>query len=289
MPSSLEKARRKIRARLDSETGGVLTEARLRGLLLEHEEEWGLDASVALSEFTSFLVEKLGLRRIELRSERYGHKVRYGWGEFSPYLMALSLRPRSYLSHGTAVFLHALNEQLPKTIYVNQEQSEKPAGGELSQDRLALAFARRQRTSGYVYSLDRFRVVLLSGKHTGDLGVEKVKGPAGEELPTTGVARTLVDIVVRPAYAGGMVQVLEAYREANGRVNASELVRTLRRLNYVYPYHQAIGFLMERAGYPREEHEKLRRLGAKFDFYLLHGMRKSRYDPKWRLFFPQGL
>ena len=117
----------------------------------------------------------------------------------------------------------------------------------------------------------------------------KVKAPGGEEVPTTGVARTLTDIVVRPAYAGGIVQVLEAYRGAKGRVDASEIVRVLRKLDYIYPYHQAIGFLMERAGYPPKEWLKLRRLGTKFDFYLIHGMKKPKHDPKWRLFFPEGV
>ena len=203
--------------------------------------------------------------------------------------MALSLRPRSYLSHGTAVFLHALNEQLPKTIYANQEQSAKPSSGRLSQERLTLAFTHRQRTSSYVYAMESFRVVLLSGKQTGDLGVMTLKGPQGEEVRGTGIARTLIDIVVRPAYAGGIVQVLEAYRGAKGRVEAGEIVRTLRKLDYVYPYHQSVGFLMERAGYAPQECAKLRRLGTNYDFYLIHGMKKPKHDPKWRLFFPEGI
>jgi predicted transcriptional regulator of viral defense system len=203
--------------------------------------------------------------------------------------MGLSLRPRSYLSHGTAVFLHGLNDQIPKTIYVNQEQSKKSGSGRLSQERLTLAFSRRQRTSKYVYGFDGYRAVLLSGKQTGALGVAKLGGPQRETLPVTGLARTLIDIAVRPAYAGGIVQVMEAYRGARGRVGGAEMVRMLRKLDYVYPYHQAIGFLMERAGYPEGEWEKLRRLGTRFDFYLLHGMRNAKRDEKWRLFFPEGL
>jgi len=287
--SSLDRARLKIQSRLDSKKGSVFTEAQLRSLLREHRAEWGLAQSVSGPEFLAFLVDTLGLRAVELRSERYKPIRRYAWGAYSPYVMALALRPRSYLSHGTAVFLHALNEQLPKTIYVNQEQSEKPSGIGLSQDRLSLAFTHRQRTSSYVYSMDSFRVVLLSGKQTGSFGVVTLKGPDGEEVRATGIARTLVDIVVRPAYSGGVVQVLEAYRGASGRVEASEVVRTLRKLNYVYPYHQAIGFLMERAGFSAEECAKLRRLGTKFDFYLIHGMKNPQYDKRWRLYFPEGV
>src|SRR5262249_40613245 len=151
-------------------------------------------------------------------------------------------------------------------IYVNQEQSEKPKGVRLSQERLTLAFSRRQRTSKLVYSFDGFRAVLLSGKQTGGLGVVDLMGPERETLRVTGLPRTLVDIVVRPAYAGGIVQVLEAYRGARGKVGGAELARTLQGLDYVYPYHQAIGFLMERAKYPESEWQKLRQFGMQFDF-----------------------
>jgi predicted transcriptional regulator of viral defense system len=289
MANSLVGAQDNIRLQLASEKGGVFTETQLRELLLKHRDEWGLAASLSCRKFVAFLSATLGLRAVELRSERYKRLVRYGWGEYSHYLMALSLRPRSYLSHGTAVFLHALNDQIPKTIYANQEQSAKPSSKALSQERLALAFSHRQRMSNYIYSMENFRVVLLSGKQTGDLGVTVLKGPQDEDIRGTGIPRTLIDIVVRPAYAGGIVQVLEAYRGAKGKVEAEEIVRTLQKLGHAYPYHQSIGFLMERAGFAPEECAKLRRLGTKLDFYLLHGMKKAIYDPKWRLFIPEGI
>ncbi|HOX58013.1 MAG TPA: hypothetical protein PLC99_14090 [Verrucomicrobiota bacterium] len=288
MPTGLAKARPTIRTLLRAERGGVFSEARLRSLFSEHREIWGLGKEVSVSEFIEFLVKRKELLKIELRSERYKRLLRYALRGFSPYSMALALRPRSYLSHGSAVFLHALNEQLPKTIYVNQEQTEKPSGGSLSQESLTRAFSNHQRTSGYVYSMEGYRVVLLSGKHTGNLGVTNARGPGGEELPVAGIARTLVDIAVRPAYAGGIVQVLEAYRGAKGRVGTQEIVQTLRKLAYVYPYHQAIGFLMERAGFAPEECAKLLKLGMEFEFYLVHGMKKTAFDKKWRLHFPEG-
>jgi predicted transcriptional regulator of viral defense system len=289
MAGSLYQARTMIRTRLDTVMGGVFTVGALAEMLANCREEWGAAQSVTTKAFVQFLVKRMGLRTVELKSERYRPVVRYAREDYSPYQMALSLRPRSYLTHGTAVLLHGLNAQLPKTIYANQEQSAKPVGGSLTQTKLDRAFAGRQRTSSYVYSLEGWRVVLLSGKQTGNFGVESLTGPVGEDLQVTGIARTLVDIVVRPAYAGGILQVLEAYRGARDRVDAGALVQTLEKLGHIYPYHQAIGFLMERAGYPAQACDKLRRLGAKFDFYLIHGMKEPQYDANWRLHFPQGL
>ncbi len=289
MATSLERAKGRIQTQIESMIGGVFTEADLSAMLSANAGVWRVAKSVKRKEFIGFLISEMGLRAIEMKSERYGSTIRYVWGEYSPYAMALTLRPRSYLSHGTAVLLHGLNDQASKTIYVNQEQSKKPASGTLSQERLNLAFSRRQRTSSYVFSLEGRRVVLLSGKHTVQLGVVAHSGLLGERLPVTGIARTLIDIVVRPAYAGGIQQVLEAYRGAEELVDTAELVRTLRQLNYLYPYHQAVGFLLERAGYPEKEWVELKRLGTEFDFYLVHGMKSPQYDSGWRLFYPQGM
>jgi hypothetical protein len=98
----------------------------------------------------------------------------------------------------------------------------------------------------------------------------------------------LIDITVRPAYAGGVYQVLEAYRRAQPDMSTSILLATLKKLDYIYPYHQAIGFYMQQAGYKPEQYERLRGLGLNHDFYLAHGLREREFDSAWRLHFPKG-
>jgi len=104
----------------------------------------------------------------------------------------------------------------------------------------------------------------------------------------TKLERTLIDITVRPIYGGGVYQVLEAYRNAKDRISTATLIAALAKLEFVYPYHQAIGFYMQKAGYPSKALARLKALDMPFNFYLAHDIRDRAFDPEWRLFYPNG-
>jgi hypothetical protein len=274
----------------DENSKRVYTKADLARILSSNREYWRLTQSTTVNYFIHFLTEKAKLRSLHLSSSNYSGFVRYAWGEVSPYQVALSVRPRSYLSHGTAVFLHALTDQIPKTIYANQEQTPKQQpSAKLTQESIDRAFSNKQRRSSYVLTYEEWNIILLSGKDTGRLEVVRIPGSSGEQLEVTSIERTLIDIAVRPLYAGGVFQVLAAYRSAKDRVSVNTMIAILKKLGYVYPYHQVIGFYMQRAGFEEKRYERLKKLGLNFDFYLTYDIKDKHYDPDWRLRFPKGL
>ena len=125
---------------------------------------------------------------------------------------------------------------------------------------------------------------------TGNNGVTEMPGPEGETLQVTDVERTLIDITVRPEYAGGVFEVLKAFRNAHQKVSVNRLAAMLRKINYTYPYHQAIGFYMDKAGvYSPSQIELLQKFDVAFDFYLAHQLDSPHYSKKWRLYLPEGL
>ena len=223
----------------------------------------------------------------EISSEHYGSKTRYIFGALSPLQLACSFYKNAYLSHGTALHLHGLAPL--ETIFVNHEQSPKNSRPRISQAGLNRAFQNSQRQSTYVFRYGTSTITFLNGKNTQGAGIVDMQGPRGEPLKTTSLERTLIDVVVRPQYAGGMSNVLSAFRQAKDRISVAEIARLLAKVKYVYPYHQALGFILQRAGVPEEELAPLKQRAIRLKFYLDYGMNQPAYDPAWKLYYPRDL
>jgi predicted transcriptional regulator of viral defense system len=244
---------------------------------------------MTVDEFLKFL---LGGTKLERASFDFPNRkiIRYVWGKAPFYELLMSLQPGCYFSHYSAMFFHGLTMQIPKTIYVNHEQRAKSRGeGSLQQGGIDMAMKRAPRISKNFTEYDKRRVYLLNGKYTDNLGVIEVERPEGERIRVTGVERTLIDAAVRPVYAGGVHEVLNAYRLAREKVSVNKLRATLKKLDYIYPYEQVVGFYLEKTGVYKESSVALfRKEEFHYDFYLMHQMKETEYSARWRLHFPKG-
>ncbi|MFH1549099.1 MAG: hypothetical protein ABIH04_00930, partial [Planctomycetota bacterium] len=260
----------------------------LRNIFSQYRQAWKLDREVRVDDFIGFLKSAVDLDEVNLKFPSRAER-RYIVGKTSHYELALTLRKQSYFTHYTALFLHELTDQVPKIIYLNFEQPSKyRQDAELSQENIDKAFQRPVRISKSRANYKDVTICILNGKYTGGKGVIEMKGPMGEQIRVTDMERTLIDIAVRPAYAGGIYEVLKAYEKAKDRVSINRLTAMLKSLAYIYPYHQAIGLYLEKAGYKESSINLLRKFEMKYDFYLTYEMKEKSYSRKWRLYFPQG-
>lgn len=212
----------------------------------------------------------------------------YGIQEKKPDIFdyAAARSRASYFSYYTALFIHNLTLQIPKHIYLTLERGERTfIKNTISQEAIDNAFRKPARQTNNSRNCRGYMIHQINGQSNSKLGVI----PYRETLSVTNIERTLIDIVTRPFYAGGVTQVIEAFRKAKEKVNVEKLLFYYRDMNFIYPYHQSIGFYMEKAGYEKKEFAPFLQIEQKFQFYLSYNIRFKEFSSLWNLYYPKGL
>lgn len=274
---------------LSSKNQTVFKESEIRGILLEHQKDWKLPYSTDAEDILLFLFKKKTMTYVD---------IEFPSRTFTRYLfkqspenvnvleLATSLHKNSYISHYTAAFVHNLTDNIVKSIYVNREQKPKNtiSKNELTQERIDQAFSKEMRISKNIGTFNHRKIHLLSSKHTENAGVVSVNS-----IPITNIERTLIDIAVRPGYSGGVYEVLKIYMNAQGEASINKLHSLLKKVDYIYPYHQVIGFYLERAGFKESALKLMERFPIKYKFYLTYGMNRMNFSERWNLYYPAEL
>ncbi len=259
-------------------------------LLEENREAWQVPKKFDMTQFLEQLLALPNFKKIEVTSA-LKNIIRYqvGINEVPLYTLALSLKSKAFLSHYTAMYLHQLTEQIPKTIYINSELSPKPKPSiALSQENIRLAFEKEQRIAKTKYTYDAYSMYFLETKNIGQRGIITTTH-LNQNIRITSLERTLIDIAVRPDYAGGIEEVLKAYKNAaESNVSINKLAALLTEMDFIYPYQQVIGFYLEHSeAYRPAQIALLAQSNFKYDFYLTYNMKSVDYSEKWKLFYPK--
>ena len=270
----------------------VIRHKQMMGFLAKERAGWRLAQRTTIRDFIVFL-KKQGKLKEHKFAFPHQPETLYVWGEIPMMELLLHLKPRSYYSHYTAMRLHGLTEQVPKVLYLSHERSSDTQWGtSLTQSAIDEAFQRPARISNNTADFNNLQVLLINSATTGELGVLNHEAQLSLEsrvsVRVTNIERTLIDAAVRPAYSGGVFEVAKAFELAKNVVSVNAMGAMLSKLRFTYPYHQAIGFYLERAGYRASSLDLMRRFPMEFDFYLTHEMSATRYVPAWRLYVPEG-
>jgi predicted transcriptional regulator of viral defense system len=281
----------KIERCFDNTNKHIFTLKDIHDIFFSQNRIWKLPVSITEKKFIDFLIQNSYLRIIKIQELE-----RYSWrGEEASsliYEIALSLKPRSYISHYSAMFLHNLTNQIPKTIYVTYERAHSlpKRNAALSQENIDNAFQKDERLSSKTYEYDGYRIVLISNAHAERIGISRYQFENGVSIPITNIERTLLDITVRQTYAGGILEIITAYKHALDTIQISKLKAYLIKMQYTYPYEQAVGFCMEYVGFPEKRIGLIEKICKyEFKFYLCRNIKTPSYSERWHLYYPNFL
>lgn len=282
--------------------GYVLSRTTLIKLLADLKLDYAVKNTLSLKKFITYLTDIFNLFEEVSIVMPDGHSAKrlvYQLNDVSPYEIALSLRPSAYFSHYSALVINDLTENNPKNIYINNEQTNKPINinnAVLSQKKVDYAFSKPMRKTNniakFTYKKVEYKVFMLNGKNTNRLGVIS-KQPIGFSRPikVTNLERTLIDIVVRPSYSGGVEEVLNSFRNAKSNLSVNKLISYLTKIGYIYPYENSILFYSIKANYSNIKLSLLNKYISEkdnnnIDFYLDYQMVDKVFDSKSRVYYP---
>lgn len=288
--------------------GNILNRTNIINILNKLRSENKIIQSTSISNFLRYAVDILGLfEEITIFDERKGETLfRYiaTYTKVSPYEIALSLLSKSFLTHYSALYINDLTINNPKDIYINKEQSKKYINSsknikQITQGRVDYAFSKKMRSTSTIYNFNYhkefYRVHVLNSKNTQNTGVISVK-PIGfsKQIEVTNVERTLIDVVVRPKYSGGVKEILESYIRTEGKVNIDKLLDYLDKFDYAYPYHKSILFFLKYAKYDEKDIAKIiLRYNDdprnKIKFYVDYQIVNRKLDEKTGVYYPKIL
>lgn len=277
-----------VESQLDNSGVLVFTSTEIKTLLRENRAAWRLPDSMTVKKFIATLTENSRLREVRFDLPNRA-EVRFTWNSPTTMEIVQSLSAQGYFSHYSAIFLHGLTTQIPKSMYFNIEQPKRGGGGSLTQSAIDRTFRGKGRVTNNVTALNGYDLHVINGGNTDRLGVVDFSSSEGRSLRVSNLERTLIDAAVRPQYAGGIHEVAGAFSAAQDKLSINRILAYLRNLNFTYPYHQAIGFYLQRTGhFSTQQLDMFKEMELSFDFYLTYGMKETEYIPEWRLFVPQG-
>ena len=260
----------------------------------ENRDFWRLAQSTSLRQFISFLLNKTELKEVRF-SFPHREVVGYTWGKVDLMLVLMKLIENSFYSHYTALRMRGLTEQTPKTIYISTEKKHIVANQQtLTQEAINSVFQNPPRATQNIIDLpdEHSRIAFLQSACHEGVGVEDFvlfNGHIeGVSIRCTNLERTMIDIAIRPFYPGGVAEVAKAFENAKDSLKVNKMSAMLKKMKFLYPYHQVIGYYLDRAGYKSTLVDIFRDQPMNYDFYLTYGMGHTTYCKEWRLFIPNG-
>lgn len=268
------------------------TTSDLQNIFHSNRDEWRLSTRTTYTKFLNYLVEKKELLKTKklIHIESGSEKLIYTLENANKYDIITTIKKNGYLSYLTALVVHELTLQIPKTLYISEEIHDTYLNDNiLNQESIDRVFSKEQRTTTNIYKdeISNERYVLIEKK----LNIENIGiiTDSSFDYPTSDIERTLIDCVVRPQYSGGIFSVLEAFRNASDILNLEKLDLYLDALNYTYPYHQLVGFYLDRSGYDESKLKPFLNKVSSFNFYMTYNLSNKKLDSKWKIYYPEGI
>jgi hypothetical protein len=256
-------------------------------ILLENLKRDSLVAqSLKFDSFFSRVIQKdLHKESIHLDSQVVPQDLtRYYFGDTNTeFDKALMYKKDSFLSLSTSLNFQGLSTIQDNIIYTSSELNDKSKYSKpitLTQQDIDNSYSKEARkTKSYAEYGDKF-LVLLTPKYSNKIEVIEYNG-----IPVSSINRALVEIIVNSQYYKSTQEIINIFKPIKKYIDLEKVNNVLIGFNYIYPFHQCVGFFLEQIGFKREELGIFHKYVDTLVFYTRKQLLEYRYDDYWKIRF----
>lgn len=219
--------------------------------------------------------------------------------QIDPLELIPAFAEKSFASYFCALFFNGLINQVPKTFHISLERKTRGkrsvnSYAQLDKYKVRDTFMKTPIQTQNIAAYERRKYIFIEREFTEMLGVIDIRASAMKKeisIKVTDLERTLLDCIISPHRAGGIDTVFDSFKSAKNKLDIGKLYYYYTKLNFLYPYWQRIGFILQRTiGHELSAKWEELMNQKKYEFYLMHEYKINwLLDKKWKIFYPKML
>jgi len=254
----------------------------LKSLLVNLKEKSLVSLSMSSSKFYDRLVD-IGLLSFSVFMDG-SYLTRYSFYEsLTDEKLLVALKKNAFLSMSSALNYQGLSEYRDNFVFISKEQADKGytyKNTNLTQEAIDSAFGKDYRKTHMIGEYNNKHIVLLQPKYTKQYGVIEIDG-----VKVSSINRALVEMIVNVQYFRNSREIINVFSKIQEYINIDEVFAITQEFNFIYPYFQSIGYILEEIGFRRIELNKFKECLSEFDFYTDKKQLKYFYNSYWKMYY----
>lgn len=232
--------------------------------------------------FFNMLQNRLELKTYSISSEKI-NKVRYTlYSDINVYDFVATFEKQGFFSMSTSLNIQGLSNEKNEFVFFSKELTPKyyNKNNEIHQEDIDQAYEKEYRYTSSIATYKNNHVIYLTPKHTGRFEVVRYN-----EYYVSSVHRAFVEMIIHVQYFKSFETVIEIFKPLKNRLDVKRIFKVLEIFDLIYPYHQLIGFSLEKVGFYKNDLDLFKKQVSDLKFYTQKSKIKYTFDSYWNIYY----
>jgi len=259
----------------------VYSDNDLKLILKVLKDEELVSKNLSSIAFFQKLKDEFALTTYSVQSDKI-RKERYSIKKIGIFNIVEAFEKNSFFSMSTSLNIQGLSDIKNNIIFYSKELSIKPGHDyidyDLTQEKIDNAYSKPYRKTKNIAKYKDKHLVYLTPKNTNQVGVILYDG-----YKVSSVNRVLIEMIVNVQYFKSFNDVIEIFIPLKKQLDPKKINKILKKMNFIYPYLQLLGYALEEIGFNRNELIDFNKNKSEFVFYTNKNSKVYDYSEYWNI------